>query len=553
VPGWSVFDSKPNESRKPTASVDRLRQKKVYLSEKISAMKESASFFLTALCLLFLTNCKQADKPQPQGDRLGDLHFDFTGAAEAMPAFTKGLKLLHNFEFDDAATAFREAQTLDSTFAMAYWGEAMTYNHPLWRQQDKEKALAALNRLAPSAEARREKAKTSLEKDFLQSLEILYGEGTKNERDSAYSQFLEKMYATYPGNEEVAAFYALSILGAVPVGRNDEAYGKCASVVGGILKENPNHPGALHYLIHSYDDPYHAKLALDAAHSYSKVAADATHALHMPSHIFLAVGMWDEVIECNIASWEASVRRMQEKKLGIDAQSYHAFSWLMYGYLQKANFKEASRMVAEMKKYVDESPSENARDYFVGMKGAYLMHTGDWNSDIAAMETKTEDLGIVARSQWAFTEGMKAFVKKDAGTLSRIIRDMEAARKKTANLVTAKGLPMCSGASPAKAPNQLDVDWANVMEMELRAQLADLQGSRADAEKWFKAAIELEGNISYDFGPPAILKPSHEMYGEWLLAQNRPEEALAQFNVTLERNPKRYLALNGKEKAAGRT
>lgn len=511
-------------------------------------MKNTAFFLIPFIVLAWCSACNQAS-PAPQGDHLGDLRFNYTGTAEAMPHFTKGLKLLHNFEFEDAATEFQEAQKTDSTFAMAYWGEAMSYNHPLWAQVDKEKALEALNRLAPTAGERQKKAKTKLEKDFLQSLEILYGEGTKNERDSAYSQQLGKMYAAYPGNDEVAAFYALSILGAVPVGRDDAAYERSAAIVKGIIQENPNHPGALHYLIHSYDDPHHADLALDAARSYSKVAADAAHALHMPSHIFLAEGMWDEVIERNIASWKASQQRMQDKKLSVDAQSYHAFAWLLYGYLQKENFKEASRMMADMKKYVDESPAKPARSYFVSMKGAYLIHSADWNSDIANYDIKTDDLGIVSKSQYAFTEGMKAFLKKDAAGLKSILVNMEEERKKAANLVTTKGLAMCSGLSNVGAPDQLDIDRSNVMVMQLRALESQLHGHNGAAEKGLRLATQLEGNLDYDSGPPSILKSSFEMYGEWLLQNNKPNEALGQFNTALERGPKRLLALKGKQEA----
>jgi tetratricopeptide (TPR) repeat protein len=515
-------------------------------------MKNTAFLFVAVAVFTWFSACKQAAQA-PQGDQLGDLRFNYSGSTEAVPHFTKGLKLLHNFEFEDAATAFQEAQKIDSTFAMAYWGEAMTHNHPLWAQVDKEKALEALNRLAPNAEERQAKAKTQLEKDFLQSLEILYGEGAKNERDSAYSQFLGKMYATYPGNEEVASFYALSILGAVPVGRDDAAYEKSAAIVKGIIKENPNHPGALHYLIHSYDDPHHAELALDAAHSYSKVAADAAHALHMPSHIFLAVGMWNEVIERNIASWKASQQRMQDKKLSLDAQSYHALAWLMYGYLQTENFKEASRIMAEMKGYMDESPAKPARGYFVSMKGGYLVHTGDWASDIANYEIKTDDLGIVSKAQYAFAEGMKAYLKKDAAALKAIIAGMDEERKIASNLVTTRGLAMCSGPSNVNAPNQLDIAWANVMAMELRSLESQLQGKNKEAEKWLQTATQLEGSLDYDSGPPSILKSSFEMYGEWLLQNNKPQEALEQFNIALERGPKRLLALKGKQAAETKT
>lgn len=507
-------------------------------------------FFLLTISVALLAACSRPGQEPPQGDQLGVLHFTFTGSDEAMPHFTKGLKLLHNFEFDDAASAFVEAQQLDSSFVMAYWGEALTYNHPLWRQQDFEKGLAALAKLGSTPEERAAKTQTDLERDFLRSTEILYGTGEKYQRDSAYSKYLEKMYETYPGNEEVAAFYALSLLGAVPVGRDAAAYEKSAAIVQGILSENPEHPGALHYLIHSYDDPAHAVKALNAAHSYSKVAADATHALHMPSHIFVAVGMWDEVVNSNIAAWEASVRRMEEKGLDNNARSYHAFHWLMYGLLQQGNYDEARRIMHDMKKYTEELPSKTARDYLVNMKGTYLVETDDWDSGIAGFDCDREDLNIATRAVFHFIEGRKAHRADDAGALAAVIGNMEKERKSTANLVTEKGIPMCSAGGNRYAPNQLDLDQSHVMEMELRGLLAQRQGNPAQAEKWLRSATELEQNTSYSYGPPVIVKPSYELYGEWLLGQGRAQDALTQFERALEKGPKRVMALRGKLEAA---
>lgn len=512
-------------------------------------MKSLIRSFIAAIFILSLFSCKQ-DRNMPEAEELGTVHFSYTGSAEAMQHFTRGLKLLHNFEYDDAADAFMEAQQLDSNFVMAYWGEAMTYNHPLWRQQDYEKGVEVIERLGKTSEERAAKAQTDLEKDFLRAAEIMYGEGSKYQRDSAYSKHLEQMYARYPGTEEVAAFYALSLLGAVPVGRDVKAYEKSAAIVQGILEENPNHPGALHYLIHSYDDPEHAVKAINAAQKYAVVAADATHALHMPSHIFVAVGMWDEVVSSNIASWEASVRRMHEKKLDNDARSYHAFHWLLYGLLQQGKFGEANRIMKDMKKYTEELPSKSARDYLIGMKGNYLIETGDWDSEIADFECETKDLNIVARTAYNFIEGWKAWRAEDIPKLTAIISTIEKDRKSSANLISDKGIPMCSASSGSNTPNKLDIDQSEIMEMELRGLLARLQGKKTEAEEWFQAAAKRQSAISYAYGPPPVIKPSWELYGEWLLEQGRYEEAMSQFETALEKGPKRVMALRGKLEAA---
>ncbi len=270
--------------------------------------------------------------------KLGVISIDVSGSPEAIPAFEEGLKLLHSFEFDDAGEKFRKAQEIDPDFAMAYWGEAMTENHPLWREQEFDKANEILNKLGETKEERRSKFKTEFEKDLFDAVSILYGAGDKKARDQAYSDFMGELHDKYPDNHEVAAFYGLSVLGAVKGGRDLNQYGKGAKIVQSVIAENPNHPGALHYLIHSYDDPDNAPKALEAANSYAKIAPEAKHALHMPSHIYVALGMWDEVISSNVAAFAASEKRKAKKELGNDALDYHSLKWLMYGYLQKKEF-----------------------------------------------------------------------------------------------------------------------------------------------------------------------------------------------------------------------
>jgi len=469
-----------------------------------------------------------------------------------MPHFVKGLKLLHNFEYASARKEFLQAEGKDSTCVMAYWGEAMTYNHPLWRQQDYDLGLAALGKLADSPAARNEIAQTDLEKDFLQSMEIMYGpDGAKKDRDSMYSQQLENMYNKYEGNEEVAAFYALSLLGAVKVGRDVSAYEKGAKVVQGILAKNPNHPGALHYLIHSYDDPGHAPKALPAAFSYSKVAADATHALHMPSHIFVAVGMWDEVVKSNIASWEASKKFVAENPESKNFGSYHAFHWLTYGLLQQGRTDEAHQLVLDMQRYATEKPTSSARDYLISMKGNYLADTGDWTGDISEITADLSDLNITVQALEHFLQGMKASAQNDPETLAGIIAEMEAERLEAAKLVTEDGIPMCTAAGAnTQGANQSDLDQALVMEMELRGTLASLGKDEEQADSWYRQAADLEAATSYSYGPPTIAKPSFEMYADFLMEHDRVADAAEYYDKALQKGPNRRTALIGRLNAA---
>jgi len=252
--------------------------------------------------LLLILVMSLLTQPSIDDGQYGHVVFANSGSPAAQKDFLEGLALLHDFEYPAAADAFRRAQTTDPDFAMAYWGEAMTFNHPVWMQQDLNAGRAALNKLAPSPAERREKAKTDREKEYLDAIEVLYGEGTKEERDFRYMEVMAKLHAHYPDDIDATAFYGLAILGTAHEGRNETKYMRAAGVLEETWIDNRNHPGLLHYLIHSYDDPTHAALGLRAARLYAKIAPDAGHAQHMTSHIFLALGMWKETVDANIAA-----------------------------------------------------------------------------------------------------------------------------------------------------------------------------------------------------------------------------------------------------------
>jgi len=509
-------------------------------------------YFASILFLAIIFSCdkkNQSSETQNNSSTLGDISLDVTGSENAKVYFKKGLLLLHSFEFNDAAEAFIQAQNEDPSLAMAYWGEAMTYNHPLWRQQNYEKGVEALTKL----KTRQIPPLEPLESDFIQATIILYGEGDKFERDIAYSQYMEALYNKYPGHHEVAAFYALSLLGTIHIGRDDEVFDKGARIVQSILDENPNHPGALHYLIHSYDDPENAYKALEAANSYSVVAKDASHALHMPSHIYVALGMWDNVVLSNVDSWEASVARMKRKSLNNNAQSYHALYWLMYGYLQQGKYTEATQIMTDMERYTSELPSYGARDYITNMKGTYLTETNDWSSKFLDIDVDQEDLRVSVQGVQLFTMGMKSFKEKDQDGITSALSSMIEIRTFAETRVSKTGAPLCGAGQRRSDPNQLDIDQLHVMELEVAALLAMSNEDPANAKLKLDEATRLEENISYSYGPPSIVKPSHELYADWLLSNDKPDKAITMYKKALKRGPKRIKSLSGLLECAKRT
>ena len=227
---------------------------------------------------------------------LGKISFPNSGAAAAQAAFIRGVLLLHSFEYDDAIDAFRQAQRTDPGFALAYWGEALSYNQPLWYNESVDKARAALARLAPTRDARQAKAPTAREKGYLDAIERLFGDGAlrggdpglnRAARASQYADRMAELSRQFPNDDEAAAFYALALLATIPSAeRNPEISLKAGAIVTAILKRNPEHPGAAHYALHAFDDGEHAAMGLDAARTYARIAPASSHARHMPSHVF---------------------------------------------------------------------------------------------------------------------------------------------------------------------------------------------------------------------------------------------------------------------------
>lgn len=508
------------------------------------------AYMAIAVVSLFFdcTSCNNRSSSNLSKEHLGEINFVVTGKAEAQPFFNKGLLYLHSFEYDDAAEEFQKAKQSDPDFVMAYWGEAMTHTHPLWREQDIVQARSILQHLAPTPEERIAKAKTELEKDFIRGVDILYGKGNKEERDSSYAAYMQTLYKKYPGNNEVTAFYSLSLIGWGMVGRQTKIYEQAAAIAKEVLTSNPRHPGALHYIIHAFDDPDHAALALTTANKYALVAPDAGHALHMPTHTYLALGLWDKVVSSNVVSWAAQKDRKERKKLDNNALGYHSYHWLLYGYLQQGNKETARKMVDSMLQYCNTLPSPKARAHMVYLKTTYLAETNDYTSAIANISVRQNDLNILTRAQNYFITGMHAYYSKQQDSVDNIIRQIAGERLIDQEKVNDKGIRVC-GNTNRSIPTLSDLQKSEVMELELKAMQAWMKKDAITTERLLKEATDKEIKSSYAYGPPSIVKPSFEMYGEWLLEMNKPKEALQQFELSLKVAPNKLLSVKGKEAA----
>ena len=501
------------------------------------------------LIISVLISCQSPKKETAEETHLGVLNHPFTISAPAQEPFEKGLLLLHSFEYGDAQEAFEEAIRADSSELMAYWGEAMSYYKALWGLQDVDAGRAVLAKVGKTKEERLSVATDELERDFWTGVEILYGEGEFFERNKTYADHMSKLYEKYPGNHEVASFYALGLIWSVPGERDPKVFDLSTRVVSGILTENPNHPGALHYLIHANDDPGYAQLAKVAADKYSKVAPDAAHALHMPSHIYLALGMWNEVVGSNEASYGASVDRMTREGLDDKARGYHSYAWLHYGYLQQGRFEKAAQLMKDMQVYTAKAQNQMAKSYLIKIQNAQWVESGQWPEGIEPMYVDYSDLGLTSKAQQHFLKAMVAYENNDAQSITDEIDSVKRLVTAAELLVNDEGIALCSAGSTRFAPSKADIINSNVMIIQMSAMVAMLNKDDRLIEKNLKEAVSLENKAHYSYGPPDIPHPSFEQYGDWLLTKERYEEALTQFNRSLTTAKNRAKALHGKIKA----
>ena len=400
------------------------------------------------------------------------IRFPNSGSSEAQPPFLRGVTALHNFQYEDAVEAFREAQRIDRDFAMAYWGEAMAFNQTLWLNQDTAMAREILLRLGPTPEARAAKAKTEREKGYLRAVEILFGSGDRAARDGAYAAAMERLAASYPEDPEVLSFFALALMGTMarsPTllrGGGDDSHHhalvgsetqkKVAAILEKVLAGHPDHPGALHYLIHDYDDPDHARHALPAARAYAKVAPESSHALHMPAHVFLQLGMWDEAAASDEASFRASDAWVKRKGLGAGMRDYHSLSWLVYESLQQGRFQKARESLDLIRPAIAETAAPRFKAILSDMRARYVVETRSFHELASA-----KDFGTTSE---LFAIGMSAARRGETSVAARALAELQK-----------RAAPATSGGAPARA---LDVA---VMERELAALVAVAAGRGADA------------------------------------------------------------------------
>jgi tetratricopeptide (TPR) repeat protein len=465
---------------------------------------------------------------------VGEVAFANSGAAAAQPAFRRGLALLHNFEYEAAAESFQDARKIDPDFVMAYWGEAMTKTHPIWYQQDAEAARAILKQLGDR------QAGTDRERDYLHTVEVLYGDGSKEERDFRYADAMAALHKKYPDDVDATAFYALALLGTSHNGRDVATYMRAAALLEEVFPEHRNHPGVLHYLIHSYDDPIHAPLGMRAARLYGRLAPNAGHALHMTSHIFIALGMWDDVIDANRRAM-AVVNKQRAARNRPPARCGHYATWLHYALLQKGQRDDANQMLVACRDAAFASSADSPEqmiESWADMAASHVMGGGV----LEAAQRGEMPAGKFARARFtiAYADAVAAARRGDAAALDVAAASLRAIDHELGDEPAHPNMPGMVTATLPVAAQRRAIVIQQVDALRLAAA-----GKREDAVELLRKAAAAEQAMPFEFGPPAIEKPTFELLGEQLMALGRPVEAATAFRAALARAPGRVVPAEG--------
>lgn len=450
---------------------------------------------------------------------LGTISFPTSGATAAQPDFVRGVLFLHSFEYASAAEAFRRAQALDPKFAMAYWGEALTYTHQVWNQQDVGKARAVLQRLAPTRDARLAAAPTPRERAYLSAVESLYGEGSKASRDTLYANAMEQVSREWPNDDEAALLYATALLGLSQGVRDVPLYMRAGAIAQDVFRRNPRHPGAAHMIIHAFDDPVHAPLGLYAARQYSQIAPSAAHAQHMTTHIFLALGMWRDVVSQNIIASGPDTSKWQ---------AGHYTSWLLYGYLQQGRFDDARRLLASLSAHAAGRPA--SRGVVANLAARYVAETERWDSPEA--RALDGSLGAEGEDGYAYATFVAGYAAAKRSGHARAATLLARLAKTNGNASVTVN-PGASGSAVVPV----------ILELSLRAELVRQSGHLDSAVALLRRATALEDGMPAEFGPPAVVMPSHELLGGVLFAAGKLDDAAVEYARALQLQPGRSAAL----------
>jgi tetratricopeptide (TPR) repeat protein len=484
------------------------------------------------------------DHRHETGEKLGKVSFNISCSPRAQREFNRAVAWLHSFEYEEAEKAFAQVTVTDPRCAMGHWGVAMSNYHTLWAPPTPAELK---NGWAAVEKAKAIGATTQRERDFIGAIEVFYKDADKLDhrtRSFAYHEAMKRLHQTNPNDREAAVFYSLTLV-ATGMMANDKSYVRekeAAQILNRVLTREPQHPGVTHYLIHSYDYPALANLALAAARSYAKIAPASAHARHMPSHIFTRLGLWSEGIQSNLdAKAAAKAFAVRNRMPGVWDEELHAMDYLAYSYLQGAQDKKAWGVLDELNKIPRVDPETFKVAYaFAAIPARYALERRRWD-EAARLTVRAGTIQTFPWQQFRWAEThiylARAIGAARSGDAVAARKDVEKLAEIHHALVGVKG----------------GYDWAkqtDIARQVASAWVAYAEGKHDEALQVMRAAADLDDATDKHPVTPGAILPAREQLGELLIELKQPAAALQAFETSLLSAPNRFNGLYGAARAA---
>ncbi len=475
----------------------------------------------------------------PEDKGVGKVSFIISGDDSTSKQFNFGIALLHSFEYDEAEKVFAQIIHRDPQIAMAYWGVAMCNFHPLWTPPEQPELIKGNKALEI---ARSINAKTNRESDYIQALSAYYKNWEKLDhrtRCLQYEEAMRKLSEKYPNDKEAAIFYALALDAAAdPADKTYTKQRKAGQILNSLYPNAPYHPGVVHYIIHTYDYPELAHLALPAAEKYASVAPSSAHAQHMPSHIFTRLGMWDESIASNLASIEAARCYAQSAGIkGVWDEELHAMDYVVYAYLQKKDLKSAKQQWDHLNTFKEASPPNLKGAYtFAAIPVRYVLENRLWKE---ATKLTTTPAGFPMQ-QFPWQRGIIHFAR----LLGFVHLDQVDSAKQELGILKQLQQELL---------DKQKTYYANQVAIQINAAEGWIlwkEGKPAAALEKMQLAADMEDKTEKHPVTPGEVLPARELLGDLYLEMKAPEKALAAYQANLEKHPNRYNGLQGAAQSA---
>ena len=497
-------------------------------------------FLAAALFALPIQPGARADAGPAAAKASGEVNFQISCGPVVQKTFREAVWTLHSFWYPEALKGFTTVTEAEPGCAMGYWGIAMSRWYPLWFPPSPAALKAGAEAVEKAVAAG---PKTEREKDYIAAIAAFYRDSDKLDHQTravAYEKAMEQVYLRYPEDREAAVFYGLALnASALPTDKTYANQRKAAEILNKVWAEQPNHPGVVHYLIHSDNSAQFAAAGLDAAICYSKIAPDVPHALHMPSHIFTRLGMWQQSIDSNRAAHAAAVAYIR-KTLGpesFDTETVHTMDYLEYAYLQTAQDRRAKEVVDELTNFRQSAAPNLPTAYAVAaIPVRFALERRDWH---AAASLSAPAIGFpLERFPWA--EAMLSFARSLGAAQTG---DIPGAQAEIAKLQSLEN----------KLLEAKDSYWANQVEVQrlgAASILAHVQGDDKKAIELARAAADLDATMDKHPATPAAVLPARELLADLLLELNEPGAALKEYEQALRNDPNRFRSILGRARAA---